>query len=99
MGDIDIAVVDSLKVLDPRRPIREADSAYRLGCLLSAIRDRQKACYSITSSAARRLGPALLQAPCAQACGPGPDPFHPVAALAVYLLYIKCRLRPGRGMS
>jgi hypothetical protein len=24
-GDIDIAVVDSLKVLDPRRPIREAD--------------------------------------------------------------------------
>ena len=25
MGDIDIAVVDSLKVLDPRRPIREAD--------------------------------------------------------------------------
>ena len=23
--DIDIAVVDSLKVLDPRRPIREAD--------------------------------------------------------------------------
>ena len=25
MGDIDIAVVDSLKVLDPKRPIREAD--------------------------------------------------------------------------
>jgi hypothetical protein len=25
VGDIDIAVVDSLKVLDPRRPIREAD--------------------------------------------------------------------------
>ena len=25
MGDIDIAVVDSLKVLDPNRPIREAD--------------------------------------------------------------------------
>ena len=25
MSDIDIAVVDSLKVLDPRRPIREAD--------------------------------------------------------------------------
>ena len=24
VGDIDIAVVDSLKVLDPRRPIREA---------------------------------------------------------------------------
>ncbi len=25
VGDIDIAVVDSLKVLDPNRPIREAD--------------------------------------------------------------------------
>jgi len=25
VGDIDIAVVDSLKVLDSRRPIREAD--------------------------------------------------------------------------
>ena len=25
VGDIDIAVVGSLKVLDPRRPIREAD--------------------------------------------------------------------------
>ena len=27
MSDIDIAVVDSLKVLDPKRPIREADIA------------------------------------------------------------------------
>jgi hypothetical protein len=26
-SDIDIAVVDSLKVLDPKRPIREADMA------------------------------------------------------------------------
>jgi len=25
VSDIDIAVVDSLKVLDPKRPIREAD--------------------------------------------------------------------------
>jgi len=25
VGDIDIAVLDSLKVLDPRRPIREGD--------------------------------------------------------------------------
>jgi hypothetical protein len=25
VGDIDIAAVDSLKVLDPKRPIREAD--------------------------------------------------------------------------
>ena len=27
MSDIDTAVVDSLKVLDPKRPIREADIA------------------------------------------------------------------------
>ena len=27
VGDIDIAVVDSLKALDPKRPIREADMA------------------------------------------------------------------------
>jgi len=27
VGDIDIAVLDSLKVLDPRRPIREGDMA------------------------------------------------------------------------
>ena len=27
MSDIDIAVVDSLKALDPKRPIREADIA------------------------------------------------------------------------
>ena len=30
MSDIDTAVVDSLKVLDPKRPIREAD----IGCAL-----------------------------------------------------------------
>ena len=30
VGDIDIAVVDSLKVLDPRRPIREADIGQHL---------------------------------------------------------------------
>ena len=29
VGDIDIAVVGSLKVLDPRRPIREADISRR----------------------------------------------------------------------
>jgi hypothetical protein len=28
VADIDIAVVDSLKVLDPRRPIRETDIAW-----------------------------------------------------------------------
>ena len=29
MGDIDTAVVDSLKTLDPERPIREADKPAR----------------------------------------------------------------------
>jgi hypothetical protein len=29
VSDIDTAVVDSLKVLDPKRPIREADMDYR----------------------------------------------------------------------
>ena len=33
MGDIDTAVVDSLKVLDPKRPIREADSLCALRVL------------------------------------------------------------------
>jgi hypothetical protein len=28
VGDIDIAAVDSLKVLDPKRPIREADIGF-----------------------------------------------------------------------
>ena len=31
MSDIDTAVVDSLKVLDPERPIREADNRRRGG--------------------------------------------------------------------
>jgi hypothetical protein len=30
-GDIDTVVVDGLKVLDPKRPIREADMAILLG--------------------------------------------------------------------
>ena len=29
MSDIDTAAVDSLKVLDPKRPIREADIGWR----------------------------------------------------------------------
>ena len=36
VGDIDIAVVDSLKVLDPRRPIREADRGFWMALLVSA---------------------------------------------------------------
>ena len=31
VGDIDTAVLDSLKVLDPNRPIREADMLRRFG--------------------------------------------------------------------
>jgi hypothetical protein len=31
VGDIDIAAVDSLKVLDPKRPIREADIKADIG--------------------------------------------------------------------
>ena len=39
VGDIDIAVVDSLKALDPKRPIREADiDGVRRAC------DRSQSC-------------------------------------------------------
>ena len=39
MSDIDTAQVDSLKALDPNRPIREADKLVHRGdCPLSAIR-------------------------------------------------------------
>ena len=31
VGDIDTVVVDSLKALDPKRPIREADIAWTCG--------------------------------------------------------------------
>ena len=33
MSDIDTVAVDSLKALDPKRPIREADIEQRLGVL------------------------------------------------------------------
>ena len=39
MGDIDIAVVDSLKVLDPNRPTREGDMADRFGHVRYVTRD------------------------------------------------------------
>ena len=38
-GDIDTAVVDSLKALDPNRPIREADIQDTGDCQLSAKAD------------------------------------------------------------
>jgi putative ABC transport system substrate-binding protein len=37
VSDIDIAVVDSLKVLDPKRPIREADIFRRHANLIDKI--------------------------------------------------------------
>jgi hypothetical protein len=39
VGDIDTAVMDSLKVFDPERPIREADIA---GCLKRASNGREQ---------------------------------------------------------
>jgi hypothetical protein len=43
VSDIDTGVVDSLKALDPRRPIREADKDADLqGCPLSAKTGREQ---------------------------------------------------------
>ena len=38
MSDIDTAAVDSLKVLDPKRPIREADIGTAAECPLSRVK-------------------------------------------------------------
>ena len=55
MSDIDTVLVDSLKALDPKRPIREADvvSNAANGSFVpkAAVSNRSKRCYSITSSA------------------------------------------------
>jgi hypothetical protein len=42
VSDIDTAVVDSLKVLDPNRPIREAevDQRYMMRCIIRGPHDR-----------------------------------------------------------
>ena len=43
MSDIDTAAVDSLKVLDPKRPIREADILrLRSRCPLSGVKRTSK---------------------------------------------------------
>jgi hypothetical protein len=42
VGDIDLAAVDSLKVLDPRRPIREADIAERRDALALSGYQKQR---------------------------------------------------------
>jgi hypothetical protein len=49
VSDIDIAVVDSLKALDPKRPIREADiarsTAYRkASSAFNSIQPAARAC-------------------------------------------------------
>ena len=55
MGDIDIAVVDSLKVLDPRRPIREADIGQHVMC------NREAALSPYQSTRLRRTMPTPEQ--------------------------------------
>jgi hypothetical protein len=54
VSDIDTVAVESLKVLDPKRPIREADIAQgQFGANSGQSTPQQKmAVYSITSSAA-----------------------------------------------
>jgi len=44
VSDIDVVVVDSLKALDPERPIREADmdSYEAVTCLANRITPREK---------------------------------------------------------
>ena len=53
MGDIDTAAVDSLKTLDPKRPIREADVVL---CRLRAISGSRRNQISGIDSSARREG-------------------------------------------
>ena len=52
MSDIDTAVVDSLKVLDLKRPIREGDMAARfvMSALPSKADIRRLDCNSLTSN-------------------------------------------------
>jgi hypothetical protein len=58
-SDIDTVVVDSLKALDPKRPIREADMA-RYSRRVSKVPRTGMALYSITSSAREsRVGEML----------------------------------------
>jgi hypothetical protein len=56
VSDINIAVADSLKVLDLKRPIREADLAAKTGPLLP----RRKISWKRRSEFAKPNGPSLL---------------------------------------
>jgi hypothetical protein len=56
-SDIDTALVDSLKVLDPKGPIREADITHRQSDVRKVPRLGHQPRYSITSSAsANKVG-------------------------------------------
>jgi hypothetical protein len=55
VSDIDTAVVDSLKALDPQRPIREADIAVAYSITLSAAFNRPNGTVSPSALAALRL--------------------------------------------
>ena len=54
VSDIDTAAADSLKVLDPKRPIREADIAKRDQDVRFVPQADISPAYSITSSASPR---------------------------------------------
>src|SRR6476660_1534160 len=60
VGDIDTVVVDSLKVLDPKWPIREADSSRTSGHVRFRANTGSEKPFSITSSAASSLLPPVF---------------------------------------
>src|SRR5262245_9134984 len=55
VSDIDTAVVDGLKALDPNRPIREATEILRCREMSLSAKSRHAGAYSITSSAIARI--------------------------------------------
>jgi hypothetical protein len=50
VSDIDTVVVDSLKVLDPKRPIREADIGGVLGRNRLSANDPQRTSVSVSTA-------------------------------------------------
>ena len=58
MSDIDTAVVDSLKALDPKRPIREADIERSLGEPFEPLRYCECGIESPANSGGASLGAA-----------------------------------------
>jgi hypothetical protein len=59
VGDIDTAVVDSLKVLDPKRPIREADIAefWREMARSRLTHQRQGVCIAAQMERRQKMAP------------------------------------------